>query len=351
MNTDKVMKFLKSVLFSLVLVVCTTSAFAQDTHFSQYYAMPVQLNPALTGFTPGKYRVAGIYRSQWATFAPYVTQGISFDISPKFEFLSKTDFPGVGILLTNDVTGLDKKGLQHTKAYGSLAMNKGFGRWYLGMGFQFGYSQRSFRGDPDFGDEWVNDGANSDFTGSTEETINISQSYADLNFGGIATYRFGLKEVNSAFAGVSAFHINRPTEEFSELDTIPLRMVYHAGSRLSIPNSPYTAVPNFIYMRTQGAQELVFGFSMEYDFTKVPGGSFDGFVSLGGYYRNKDAAILALAIGVDDFVVGFSYDLTRSDLSQVTSQSMTGAFELSIRFTPIPNTLVRRLSSSPCPRI
>lgn len=344
------MNLLKRLFLSSVLFVCVISAIGQDTHFSQFYAMPIGLNPALTGFTPGKYRVAGIYRSQWQGFAPFVTQGISFDVSPKFGFLSKTDFPGVGILVTNDVTGKGKTGLSNLRTYGSFALNKGFGRVYLGLGVQAGFSQRSLRGEHDFGDEWSSI-SDSHHENTTEESLAFTQTYADINVGGIGTFRFGPKEINSAFVGVSSFHINRPTQQFEKLDTIPVRMVYHAGSRLSIPNSPYTAIPNLIVMTNKGAKEIVYGLSGEYDFTKVPGSSFDGFVSLGGYYRNKDAIILALAIGVDDFTLGFSYDITSSDLSRVNTDSMTGAFEISLRFVPIPNSLVRRLSSSPCPRI
>ena len=42
-----------------------TAAFAQDPQFSQFYASPVNLNPALTGGFAAKYRVSAIYRDQW----------------------------------------------------------------------------------------------------------------------------------------------------------------------------------------------------------------------------------------------------------------------------------------------
>ena len=38
---------------------------AQDIHFSQYYASPLTLNPALTGKFNGLWRVTGIYRDQF----------------------------------------------------------------------------------------------------------------------------------------------------------------------------------------------------------------------------------------------------------------------------------------------
>jgi Type IX secretion system membrane protein PorP/SprF len=41
------------------------SLFAQDPQFVQFYASPLQLNPAMTGVHPGKWRVIANYREQW----------------------------------------------------------------------------------------------------------------------------------------------------------------------------------------------------------------------------------------------------------------------------------------------
>ena len=38
---------------------------AQDEHFSQFYAIPVQMNPALAGASNGTYRISAINRDQW----------------------------------------------------------------------------------------------------------------------------------------------------------------------------------------------------------------------------------------------------------------------------------------------
>lgn len=360
------MKFIKGLVVVMGLLLGASSLQAQDIHFSQFYAMPLQLNPALTGFTPGKYRVSGIFRSQWFGIAPYSTQGLAVDFSPKLPFLSTTDFPGVGLIITNDVTGTSgSAGLSRMRALGSFALNKGFGRWYFGLGAQFGFNQTAMRGEHTYPGDW--DGQKIDGTNVPSlsgEALFDAQTYADLNVGALATFRFGLKEVNSAFLGVSSFHINRPTTEFQQIEHVPMRMVINGGSRIAIPQSPYTVVPNFIFMAsnmkrvanwtadgTGVGQEIVFGLSGEYDFSAAPGSNSDMFVSLGGYYRNQDAIIFNMAIGYDDIVIGLSYDVTSSEFNRNNGRDMTGAFEVSLRFTPIPNTLVRRLSSSPCPRI
>ena len=57
-------------------------AFAQDPQFVQFYASPLQLNPAMTGVHPGKWRVVANYREQWSSILdskPYKSLSASFD--------------------------------------------------------------------------------------------------------------------------------------------------------------------------------------------------------------------------------------------------------------------------------
>jgi hypothetical protein len=54
----------------LTVTICgalITAVSAQDPNFSQFFASPLTLNPALTGKFDGVYRVAGNYRNQWPT--------------------------------------------------------------------------------------------------------------------------------------------------------------------------------------------------------------------------------------------------------------------------------------------
>jgi hypothetical protein len=40
---------------------------AQDFHLSQFHRAPLILNPAMTGFMLGKYRLGVNYRNQWGS--------------------------------------------------------------------------------------------------------------------------------------------------------------------------------------------------------------------------------------------------------------------------------------------
>jgi len=87
------------LLFSLLLPLCIA---AQDIHFSQFYASPLTLNPTLSGFSQGDYRVSGIYRNQWATVtSPFVTFAASYDMRVMKKKL-KNDVFGVGVVAIHD---------------------------------------------------------------------------------------------------------------------------------------------------------------------------------------------------------------------------------------------------------
>ncbi|HWC54182.1 MAG TPA: type IX secretion system membrane protein PorP/SprF, partial [Chitinophagaceae bacterium] len=59
---------MKKLIVTLILCEALVSASnAQDPNFSQFFASPLTLNPALTGKFDGVYRVAGNYRNQWPT--------------------------------------------------------------------------------------------------------------------------------------------------------------------------------------------------------------------------------------------------------------------------------------------
>ena len=71
--------FIVAIILWSSLLPRTTVA-QVDPHFSQYYAYPLWLNPALTGILDGDYRISADYRNQWANYGkPFSTAGVSID--------------------------------------------------------------------------------------------------------------------------------------------------------------------------------------------------------------------------------------------------------------------------------
>jgi Type IX secretion system membrane protein PorP/SprF len=95
-------------LFSTITicVVLATVSRAQDPNFSQFFASPLTLNPALTGKFDGSFRIAGNFRNQWPTINnAFVTRTASIDFGILQNRLSDIDKLGVGILGVTDRAG------------------------------------------------------------------------------------------------------------------------------------------------------------------------------------------------------------------------------------------------------
>lgn len=68
---------------SLIFLLCLLTLWcrAQDPRFSQYFAAPLSLNPAYTGFFDGEYRLALNMRQQWGNLGDaYNTYSVSADV-------------------------------------------------------------------------------------------------------------------------------------------------------------------------------------------------------------------------------------------------------------------------------
>src|SRR5687767_1559597 len=73
---------------------------AQDPQFSQFYAAPLYLNPALAGAT-GQARAGINYRNQWpAIDANFRT------MSAYFDYFIEDKKSGIGAIITSDTEGL-----------------------------------------------------------------------------------------------------------------------------------------------------------------------------------------------------------------------------------------------------
>src|SRR3989337_2827780 len=133
----------KLLLAGLVFFI-SLCANAQDPHFSQFFASPLTLNPALTGKFDGNLRAAGNYRNQWPAFNNvYTTSTLSVDFSILNRVLPETDTWGVGIMALNDKAGgniLKTTFVGISTAYHKALNEDGYSQ--IGIGFQAMYGQK-----------------------------------------------------------------------------------------------------------------------------------------------------------------------------------------------------------------
>src|SRR5215831_19541050 len=87
----------------VLLGFLANSVFGQDPSFSQFFASPLNINPALTGMINGKWRVISNIRDQWAGPAfPYITSTVSYDTKILKNKIPETSVFGLGVMLMHD---------------------------------------------------------------------------------------------------------------------------------------------------------------------------------------------------------------------------------------------------------
>ena len=177
---------MKKIITTLIICVLTGSVLkAQDPNFSQFFASPLTLNPALTGKFDGVYRFAANYRNQWPTINnAYTTMTASLDMGIMKNRIPDFDQFGIGIMAYSDKAGdgaLNSNYLGVSVAYHKALDEDGYHQ--IGAGFQGTYMNKRLNTSKlKFQDQLTPMG----FTGVTQESFSSSQvnlHYFDVNAG------------------------------------------------------------------------------------------------------------------------------------------------------------------------
>ncbi len=280
----------KFFLLSLFLFVFNLLK-AQDPHFSQYYASPVYLNPALTG-TCDEGRFLFNYRTQWPSLpGEFVSYNVSYDHNfrnsgSNLGFLANLDRAGSA--------GFQSVNLSAIYAY-TIKLNDD---WALKAGLQLGYGTKSLNYlQLVFGDQLSNTGVTGNPT-QDKGIENLSINFFDVG-SGMVLYS------NDFWLGFSAHHLNQPSYYFgSELSQIPMKLSVQGGYQFKIygryrrGGKDYAAKvhPSFYFSRQGDYMQLDLGLNVNIES-----------VILGLWYRGipiQPSSYGALAANV-----GFKYKL------------------------------------------
>src|ERR1700722_5225672 len=323
---------------------------AQDPGFSQFFASPLTLNPALTGKFDGVVRVAGNYRNQWpAINNAFITSTVSVDAPILVNKLPENDTWGIGFMAMTDKTAsgiLNDNYFSVSTAY-HLALDEN-GYHTIGVGFQGTYANQSLDGTRlTFEDGLQLDGT---WLRSPTEAINsefVTVHYFDAGIG--ALYNASTNGNNNYYFGVSAYHLNHPKASFLGEDTInvPTRLTFHGGGFFPIAGSASTIYVSGLVNNQAGAREYVLGGAWQIAASTDEANPVNFYAGLWGRFTNNttDAVIPYVGLDYSDFSLGVTYDVNVSSL-QTASQSR-GGIEVSLIY------IKKRGSghhSIPCPR-
>jgi len=315
------MKLYHSRYFYLILAfLLFNQAKAQDPIFSQFYAAPLQINPAFTGntYTPN---IALNARNQWsgwpgtafATYAASVDQFIE-PLNIGLGLMASTDNAGNGLFIINNLTG-----------FFSYKVELG-NDWNVKLGVEAGFWQTRIGTDLlIFGDQLdILEGNNGKIPTAEEAIPNNSKSVLDISTGFII--------YNPVFyAGFSLKHINTPNDVFfaasEEFVTgLPIRYSAHAGAQIILKEGNKRKLSTFI------SPNILF--ERQVDVNQVNIGAYGGIgaVFAGAWFRhtfqNADAAIALIGFRQKAFKIGYSYDFTVGN--SLTNQLSGGSHEISV---------------------
>ena len=319
---------MKKSVFICVLLTVAFAAGAQDPHFSQFFASPLTLNPALTGKFDGNLRVAGNYRNQWPAFNNvYTTSTLSVDFSILNKIIPENDTWGIGIIaLTDKAAGgvLTNNYVGISTAYHKALNENGYSQ--IGIGFQGMYGQKRLDWSKlIFADQLTPFGFDLTVPSADISALNNPNiNYFDMNAGII--YTGSTSDKNNFYFGASMYHINRPKESFKGGNwNIATRTTVSAGGYFPISDE-LTLHTSGIYQVQAQATEVTLGGALAANVVKDDVNPTNFYV--GAWMRLKDAIIPYLGLEFSGMRIGASYDINISSL-KAGSQSR-GGVELSL---------------------
>ncbi|MBC8173226.1 MAG: PorP/SprF family type IX secretion system membrane protein, partial [Chitinophagales bacterium] len=246
---------MKNISIILFVILLSSSAWAQDAHFSQFFAAPLYYNPANTGNFSGAWRAGLNYRDQWGSISvPYKTYDLYSDVAiqPK----GAVNRFGLGVLALNDVAGDGV--LTTSRLQGSAAYQIGFDEnsdWRFALGLSGAYVQKTL----DihkliFDSQWEVDEFNSNLL-NNENTITDKINYLDFTAGALLTYL--PFDGEKYFLGLSVAHLNEPEESFyNDGNTIHRKYMVTTGGMFPVSNAASLS-PQLFYTQQSQAYEFI----------------------------------------------------------------------------------------------
>jgi type IX secretion system PorP/SprF family membrane protein len=319
----------KQLLIFLLVLLLSTTAYAQDVHFSQRFALDRERNPAFLNHFEGKWQAYSVYRQQWqAIGVPFTTSTINY--TRKFYTPISALIAFGGIQYTNDQSG-DAKLLNNR-----IALNLGasyesdLGTFVFGVSNNLenkSYNQNGLTFPAQYD---RNTGGFNEQLSNGEDFVGEQLSFYNLNVGLRWLYTLSDKwQLNSGF---SVQNLTEPKESFMGTDNTKNRgygiqlLADHTYSK-SINILPY-----FSYHRAQKASEAIVGGAVLFNTAAFgPVNNIKPFLYMRtGFGRTTDAIILGSHAQLGDFQLGASYDFNISNLELASNYK--GGFELTLLY-------------------
>jgi type IX secretion system PorP/SprF family membrane protein len=318
-------------LFYILLLVLTgcSKAWGQDPQFSQFYSNPLYLAPSFAGAAGGS-RICANYRDQWVNLpSTFTTYSFSYDhyfshFNSGFGLLAYKDAAGTGQLGTLSV------GVQYSYNF------KIFESIFIRPGLHFSYRENGIAWDKlKFIEQVMYNGGTNTQPEPLAKTRDVDLALSTLVY------------TKRVWAGVTADHLLAPNMSlYAGESKVPVKISVFGGVELVRKSK--------LLKPTEETMTLAYLFKKQGPYYQLDLGVywFKNPLVLGLWYRGippfnsqrGDALILLVGYKTRNFNIGYSYDLTVSNL---IGQAL-GSHEISMT---VKFALPRRTKKGavPCP--
>lgn len=311
------------VTIAFLMFFVSSMLHAQDPQFSQYYAAPLILNPAMTGATDC-YRAGFNARTQWVG----LPGGGSFNTAAVYADLNYPDIrSGFGIMALHDNIGTHNLSSNEVSGFYSFmaplseALTIRFGLQGTYVTRHIDYSRSLFE---------------DQFTGivpTAPQSTDPVRQHNSVNYPDVST---GMVLFGDQFwLGASAHHLLRPDQGFLESSRLPMRYSLHGGYDMKTNRGLLSSsremrvIPTFMYKRQVAFDQLDLGVYVIEDnlmaglwYRGIPIKQDEGIM-------NRDAVVVQVGYRYDQLSFGYSYDFT---ISRLHIANTYGSHELSVTY-------------------
>ncbi|NDA60724.1 MAG: type IX secretion system membrane protein PorP/SprF [Chitinophagia bacterium] len=309
----------------MICLALQSKLYAQDPHFSQFFASPLSLNPANTGYFSGDIRVAANSRNQWPSFNnAYATFTFSVDGPIMQKRIPTRDRLSLGVLGLSDQSGGGI--LKENYLAVSMAYKKGLdynGDVALTAGFQMTYGNFAFNRSGSTLEDQLDVGG---FVLPTNDIVTMgteNRKLTDLQAGIMYTGLFS-NDIY-VYAGASVYHLMEPLVGFGN-NSYPLNRRYnlHGGGYLPL-GANTTFHLSTQYQQQYAYKEWLYGGALSY---YIASGDDNYEVYSGFWIRNGDAYIPYIGLEWNNWRAGFTYDIAYGNNKINSPYSRSAEFSL-----------------------
>ena len=334
---------MRQYLYLLLLLSLNYVAAGQDIHFSQFNNAPLYLNPALTGVIDGNHRLNINYREQWSNILrgdALRSASVSYDA--KVSLSAKSQI-GLGYNSLGDREGELNSGSDQYKFLASYQRRFSDSQEkynYLSLGADFAIVRRKV----DLNNaRWPSQSdGNGGFDPNIPPPIDSAFGFdpeffhADLGLG--LLWGTVIDAKNGFTIGIAYAHANRPNVSFFNEgeERLTTKLTIHGRGEFQIGDQLSLAPALMII--AQG-EHRAYNFGSELmNYSEKETAKLKSY-QLGVWHRTgnevqggiiSDAIIFSGGLNFSKLQLGFSYDMTISELSQAGTAN--GAFEISVGY-------------------